>query len=227
MRKPRILVVEDREAVRSLFETMLAGYEVTAVDSGPTAALALMEHGPFEVVLTDVRLPGADGHDVLRTVKTVSPDTEVVLITAYATVPDAVAAMREGAFDYLEKPFDPDDVALVIARALESHRRRVSEAARRIEAGSEEGDPPAEGKAPRVSMTYREATEAGRIRASRSYLVALMREFDGRVTLAAERAGMERESLHRLLRRYRIRTRDFRSSPPTGGRDDHWADAPE
>src|SRR5574342_1071265 len=137
MRRPRILVVEDREAVRELLATILSGYEVTASASGPTAALSLMERGPFEVVLTDVRLPGADGHEVLRTAKAMSPDTEVVMITAYATVPEAVVAMREGAFDYLAKPFDPDDVNLVIARAVESHRHKVSEAARRIEPGGE------------------------------------------------------------------------------------------
>ncbi len=210
MRRPKILVVEDRESVRNLLATILSGYEVALAVSGPTAALALKEHGPFEVVLTDVRLPGADGHEVLRTAKAVSPETEVVMITAYAAVPDAVAAMREGAFDYLEKPFDPDDVTLVVARAVESHRRRVSEAARRIEAGIEAAAAPAEGAAARASMTFREATEAVRNRASRSYLVALLREFDGRVTLAAERAGMERESLHRLLRRYRLRAQDFK-----------------
>ncbi len=227
LRRPRILVVEDRESIRTLLETILESYEITAADSGPAAALALMEQGPFEVVLTDVRLPGADGHEVLRTVKAVSPDTQVVIITAYATVPDAVAAMREGAFDYMEKPFDPDDVSLVVARAVEEHRRRVSEVVRRIEAGSGGPAHPGEGKAPLLSMTYREATEAGHARASRSYLVALMREFDGRVTLAAARAGMERESLHRLLRRYQIRTRDFRPSSPGFGGFEPWASTAE
>lgn len=205
MRKPRILLVDDREPVLELLTIILARYDVTTAANGPRGALALLGPHPFDVALLDVRLPGADGHELLKMVKAASPGTEVVMMTAYATVRDAVAVMKEGAFDYLEKPFDPDDVALVVARALEHRRQRLSEAAL---AGARESG------AITAAMSFREAAEAGRDRASRAYLEALMREFDGRVTPAAERAGMERESLHRLLRRYRIRTRDFKHGPP-------------
>ncbi len=213
MRKPRILIIDDHQAVLDLLATILASYDVTTAANGHGAVPALLSAHAFELVLTDVRLPGTDGHEVLKVVKTVSPNTEVVMMTAYAAVPDAVAAMREGAFDYLEKPFDPDDVTLVVARALESRRQKLSEAARRIEAlAAEDG---CSGEAT-VSMSYREAAEAGRDRASRSYLAALMREFDGKVTPAAERAGMERESLHRLLRRYGVVAQDFKRRSWTG-----------
>ena len=207
MRKPRILVVDDKEPMLELLKTILSRYDVTTAANGPRGALALLGPCPFEVALLDVRLPGADGHELLKVVKTASPSTEVVMMTAFATVADAVAGMKEGAFDYIEKPFDPDDVSLVVARALERHRQTVSEAERRVEGAVEADDVD-------VSMSYREAAEAGRDRASRAYLMALLREFDGRVSQAAERAGMERESLHRLLRRYRIRTLDFRPAAP-------------
>ena len=210
MRKPRILVVDDKEPMLQLLTTILSSYDVTTAADGPRGGLALLEPHPFEVALIDVRLPGADGHELLRTVKAASPHTEVVMMTAYATVSDAVAGMKEGAFDYLEKPFDPDDVTLVVARALERRRQRLSEAASRIEGAAARG---VAGDLD-VSMSFRDAAEAGRDRASRAYLIALMREFEGKVTPAAERAGMERESLHRLLRRYRMRTRDFRHGPP-------------
>ncbi|HSB20152.1 MAG TPA: response regulator [Anaeromyxobacteraceae bacterium] len=212
MRKPRILVVDDKEPMLDLLTTILASYHVVTAANGPRAALALLGP-PFEVALVDVRLPGADGHEILQAVKTVSPDTEVVMMTAYATVPDAVAGMREGAFDYLEKPFDPDDVNLVVARALENRRQKLAEAARRMEVAGEGAGARGESQPSRVWMTYREAAEAGRDRASRSYLVALMREFGGRVTAAADRAGMERESLSRLLRRYGVRSEDFKPPP--------------
>ena len=209
MRKPRILVVDDKEPMLQLLTTILSSYDVTTAADGPRGGLALLEPQPFEVALVDVRLPGADGHELLRTVKASSPHTEVVMMTAFATVSDAVAGMKEGAFDYLEKPFDPDDVTLVVARALEHRRQRLAEAATRIE-GAAARDEVAGGLD--ASMSFRDAAEAGRDRASRAYLVALMREFEGKVTPAAERAGMERESLHRLLRRYRIRTQDYRGA---------------
>jgi DNA-binding NtrC family response regulator len=211
MRKPRILVVDDKEPMLELLTTILASYDVTTAADGTRGGLALLGPHSFDVALIDVRLPGADGHELLEVVKTASPSTEVVMMSAYATVSDAVAGMKEGAFDYLEKPFDPDDVNLVVARALERRRQRLCEAERRIE---EDPSPGRGAGALCAAMSFREAAEAGRDRASRAYLVALMKEFDGKVTPAAERAGLERESLHRLLRRYRIRTQDFRGAPP-------------
>jgi len=83
------------------------------------------------VVVTDLRMPGADGFEVLRAVKARSPETEVIMMTAYATVGDAVEAMKQGAYDYLQKPFDPDDASLVVARALERKRLREQASPRR------------------------------------------------------------------------------------------------
>ncbi len=222
MGRPRVLVVDDKRAVLDLVAAILAGYDVTVVSDSARVALALMDRHPFDVVLTDVRMPDADGHEVLDTVKIVSPDTEVVMMTGYATVPDAVAAMRRGAFEYLEKPFDPDDVLLAVARALEHRRQRLSALAERREGGGER-----EAGEAAVSLSYREALDVSRERASRSYLVALMRHFEGNVTAAAERARMERESLHRLLRRHGIRSEDFRRAAGGAGPGPRLAQAGE
>jgi two-component system response regulator AtoC len=125
MARARILVVDDRENVRALLARILGEvYEVAEAEDGQRAISLLASRG-FDVVLTDLRMPGADGFEVLRVVRSRAPDTEVVLMTAYATVEDAVAAMKQGAFDYLQKPFDPDDVSLVVARALEHRRLRT------------------------------------------------------------------------------------------------------
>lgn len=203
MTRPRVLVVDDKENMRKLFVRILGhSYDVATAIDGRDALRQLGEHS-FEVVLTDVKMPGLDGFGVLRAVKRLSPETEVVMMTAYGSVARAVEAMREGAYDYVTKPFDPDDVALVLARAVE-RRRSASQ-------GVAESPPvvvPAVGDL--AQLPYRDAVDEARDQVSREYLTVLMRDFAGNVTRAAERAGMERESLHRLLRRYGVRSEDFK-----------------
>ncbi|HSD22232.1 MAG TPA: sigma-54 dependent transcriptional regulator, partial [Anaeromyxobacter sp.] len=125
MERARVLVVDDKENILKLFARILGdAYEVTSAADGGRA-ISLIGGQEFDVIVTDLRMPGADGFEVLRAAKARSPETEVVMMTAYATVQDAVTAMKEGAYDYLQKPFDPDDATLVIARALERKRLRA------------------------------------------------------------------------------------------------------
>ena len=124
-KRGRVLVVDDKENILKLFARLLGDtYEVTCAEDG-ARALALVEAQEFDVVVSDVRMPGADGFEVLRAVKSRHPDTEVVMMTGYATVPDAVEAMRAGAFDYLQKPFLPDAPVELVARAMERRRLRL------------------------------------------------------------------------------------------------------
>ncbi len=127
MTRGRVLVVDDKENMVRLFAKILGDdYELcTAAEGG--RALALIAAQEFDVVVTDLKMPGADGFAVLRAAKSRSPDTEVIMMTAYASVQDAVLAMKQGAYDYLQKPFDPDAALLVVARALE--RKRLKEQA--------------------------------------------------------------------------------------------------
>jgi len=119
MIRPHILVIDDKANMVKLFVRILEEqYLVTTAPDG-TRALQILETRRFDLVLTDVRMPGPDGFDVLRAVKTRYPETEVVLITAFSSIPSAVEAIRRGAYDYLTKPFDPDDLLLILARALE------------------------------------------------------------------------------------------------------------
>ncbi|XXF75215.1 sigma-54 dependent transcriptional regulator [Myxococcaceae bacterium GXIMD 01537] len=121
----RVLVVDDKENILKLFARLLGdAHEVTCAGDG-ARALALLDAREFDVVVSDVRMPGADGFEVLRSVKSRQPDTEVVMMTGYATVPDAVEAMRAGAFDYLQKPFHPDATVEVVERAMERRRLRL------------------------------------------------------------------------------------------------------
>jgi DNA-binding NtrC family response regulator len=128
MRRARILVVDDKENMRRLFARLLSEtHDVVCAEDG-TRALALLADRPFDLVVTDIRMPGADGFEVLRAVGDLDAGTEVVLMTAYATVEKAVEAIKAGAYDYLQKPFEPDHALRVIERALE--RRRLREEAR-------------------------------------------------------------------------------------------------
>jgi len=133
MTRARILVVDDKENMLKLFARILGeDCELTTAADG-ARALSLVAAQEFDVVVTDIRMPAADGFEVLAAVKSRSPDTEVVMMTGYATVQDAVEAMKRGAYDYLEKPFDPDAAALVVSRALERRRLRLQAATLRKE----------------------------------------------------------------------------------------------
>jgi two-component system response regulator HydG len=129
MSRPRVLVCDDKENFTKLFQRILPDdkYDVTTASDG-ARALGLLSATSFDVIVTDIRMPGADGLDVLREARARDPDVEVILMTAFATVPAAVDAMRQGAFDYLAKPFEPDEAVLVVERALE--RRRLRQQAR-------------------------------------------------------------------------------------------------
>ena len=121
--RPRVLVVDDEARVAGVVATALgrAGYECETCASG-AAALAALEERAADVVVTDWRMPEMDGVELLRRLRARWPNLPVILLTAYGTIPSAVAAMREGAFDYVTKPFDNDDLRAAVSRALELAR---------------------------------------------------------------------------------------------------------
>ena len=115
-----ILVVDDEQSMRELLEILLgkAGHEVTAA-SDAAGALARLATTGFDLVVTDLRLGRASGLDILKAVKTSSPATEVVVVTAFATTETAIQAMKAGAYDYVLKPFKVEELKLVVEKALE------------------------------------------------------------------------------------------------------------
>ncbi len=134
----RVLVADDKQNILKLLERVLGDqYDVTTAPDG-ARALALLSSTRFDVVLTDIRMPGADGFEILREVKSSAPDTEVILMTAYGSVSKAVEAMKNGAFHYLTKPFEPDEAALLVERAVE--RKRLREQARNWKSVLEQAD---------------------------------------------------------------------------------------
>lgn len=113
-----ILIVDDEETVRdSLYNWFLEdGYHVECAENAKKA-LAMMESGHFDIVLADIKMPGMDGLEMLRRIKSLKNDTIVIVMTAFATVNTAVKALKDGAFDYVTKPFDPDDLSHLIRNA--------------------------------------------------------------------------------------------------------------
>ena len=120
MSKKRILVVDDDESLRRVMQMQLeeAGYEVLAAAQGQDA-LALIEDTTPALVITDLKMPGISGLDLLRKLREAYPETTVIMITAFGTVSTAVEAMKAGAYDYITKPVDYEQLMLVVNRAME------------------------------------------------------------------------------------------------------------
>jgi len=134
MNAPRILIAEDDKVQREILYDILeeAGYEVGAYGS-PCDALTALETDTYDLLLTDLRMPEMDGLELLREALRLRPELSVVVMTAYATVQTAVTAMKEGATDYLAKPFDKDELLVVVDKAIEqSNLRRENEQLRKL-----------------------------------------------------------------------------------------------
>lgn len=115
-----ILVVDDEEVMRTLLSDVLtdAGYKVDAVSSAEEAIIKNQEN-KYSIVITDLKMPGASGVEVLKKVKSVDSDICVVVVTAYPSIESVIEVMREGAYDYIMKPFNIDEIKLIINRASE------------------------------------------------------------------------------------------------------------
>jgi two-component system response regulator PilR (NtrC family) len=127
----RLLVVDDEEVIRDVLETLFTreGYEVTTAADG-TEAIAVFETEPFDVVLLDLMLPDRSGLEVLRELRRRDADAVIVIVTAYSSIEGAIEAMREGAFHYIPKPFQNEEVLLTVHKGAEA--RRLTEENRRL-----------------------------------------------------------------------------------------------
>jgi len=114
----RVLVVDDEPMIVSLLSTILRekGWDVTEAQSG-TAGIDLLDRARFDVILTDLLMPGDSGIDLLRAAKEIHPDVEVILMTGFATADTAIEAMRNGAFHYILKPLKPEEVVNLVEKA--------------------------------------------------------------------------------------------------------------
>jgi two-component system NtrC family response regulator len=128
-----VLVVDDEKNYLVVLEDLLqdAGYEVLTASSG-SQAIEIIQQTPVDTVLSDIKMPGISGIDLLETIKVLDPDLPVILMTAYAEVDQAVSAMKNGALDHIQKPFDNRDIRRAIERGVE--RRSLMKNIRHLEA---------------------------------------------------------------------------------------------
>lgn len=156
MPNPRILVVDDEmivcESCRRILEE--EGYEVETALSGEEAFRKMRENS-FEIVITDLKMPGIDGMEVLRTLKKEYPETIIIMITGFSTVETAVEAMKLGAFDYIPKPFTPDEVSIVVKKAIEQKSLLLENIYLRQELQEKYGFHNIVGKSKRMQEIYR------------------------------------------------------------------------
>ena len=127
MRKVKILVVDDEAIVRESLSDWLkdVGYQVLTAENGHKA-LDVIEREKPGIMIADLVMPGMDGIELMKGAKELQPNIEVIIITAYASIPTAIAAIKEGAYDYIEKPFCPERAEILINKLAE-YRELVEE----------------------------------------------------------------------------------------------------
>ena len=159
MGRDKILIIDDEPSLREVLAMVLgrAGYDVREAASGE-AGLAMFDRWRPDLVVTDLTMPGIDGLEVLRQVKVrstqASRDVPVILVTAYASTASAVAAMKEGAFDYVAKPFQNDELRLLVAKALAMRKLEEENARLRAALGDRYGFAQLVGTSPRMQEVY-------------------------------------------------------------------------
>ena len=117
--KSKILIVDDEKAIRESVSLVLSeeGYK-TEIASNGNEALEFLNEQDYDVLITDLKMPGMDGIELIKKSMKICPQTSVIIITAHASVESAIEALRIGAFDYILKPFDFDDLILKVQRLL-------------------------------------------------------------------------------------------------------------
>jgi len=153
--QPRILVVDDERSMQEFLEILLRkeGYDVATAGDVPGALLAL-DADDFDLVISDIQMPDRSGLDLLRALRQAQPDVVVIMITAFATTETALAAMKEGAYDYITKPFKVDEIKLVVKKALEKKLLAAENARLRHELRSERQQRPLVGNSSRMQQLY-------------------------------------------------------------------------
>jgi DNA-binding NtrC family response regulator len=152
----RILIVDDEKQIRRILSVLLAekGFKIAEADSGETALSLLTEFQP-QIVLLDLSLPGMDGLETLKQMLEKKPQIDCIIMTAYGTIRSAVQAMRLGAFDYLAKPFDNDELLMIIQRALHVRSLGAELEALRSELEASYGFSEIVGISPRMREVFR------------------------------------------------------------------------
>jgi len=150
--KAAILVVDDDEVMRQTLSDVLKkrGYGVSTAETGGQT-LSYIKDKPFDLVLLDIRLPDMDGLDVLKRIKELDGDLMVIVMTAYSDVQTAVTAMKSGAYHYIDKPFELEELKILIQKALETQSLRNEIRRLQRQKGEKHQDIEIDGNSPLIS----------------------------------------------------------------------------
>jgi len=210
--KPCILVIDDEETVRESLAGWLTedGYEVETAPDGPSG-LARLRAKDYAVLLVDLKMPGMDGLEVLSKAREIRQEISVIIMTAYATVGTAVQAMKQGAHDYLMKPFEPEDLSRLVEHLT---RERVPG-----REGVLERDATSRGSGitePRVEpAAIPPAVPAGLVASGtaaeslreveRKHIVGILTQLGWNISRSARALGIDRVTLYNKIKKYGIR----------------------
>ena len=203
----KVLIIEDDAALRASIVQTLELEDLEPIPTGSfTQARRTIRSNFRGVILSDIKMPDHDGFDVLKFVQDRDPDLPVVLSTGFSDVPTAMRAIRQGAYDYLEKPCDPDRLVDTIRRALDHRALVLQNRAYREELENQNHV--------NVGGTLAEQMESQ----ERAIIERALSSENGKVNKAAERLGIPRNTLYDRMTRLRIVAKAFRSD--AGAADD-------
>ncbi|MDH3211234.1 MAG: sigma-54 dependent transcriptional regulator [Myxococcales bacterium] len=165
--KARILVVDDERSMQEFLEIFFRseGYEVATAEDLQSALLHV-EGNDFDVVVTDIRMPGGSGIDLLHAIVETSPETVVIMMTAFASTETAIAAIKEGAYDYITKPFKVEEVRIVVEKALEKKLLSSENRRLRTELRSRDRDRSIIGSSPAMQRIFEILTQVADTKAN-------------------------------------------------------------
>lgn len=225
MMSKRILVVDDEADIRRLIRGILEdeGYEVIEAENSKQAAEQFEKESP-DLAILDIWLQASekDGLEILESFKTASPHFPVLMISGHGNIETAVQAIKQGAYDFIEKPFKSDRLLLMMARALEKSDLQKENAALKKQGNVIENF--LSTVVPALSLQQGQNTQkydlplrAAREAFERDYLLAQIEKFDGNITKTAAFIGMERAALHRKLKSLDISLNDAQNNIKDSG----------
>lgn len=195
---PLFLVVDDEEIVRESLASWLAedGYQVEVAPDGK-AAVAKLAEKPYAVLLLDLKMPGMDGLAVLTEAHRLQPDAAAIIMTAYATVDTAVAAMKQGAHDYLVKPFEPEELSALVGKLVQQQAVRArGTILTPMDLEIALPGTPSAGK-PEPGDSLKEV--------ERRHIAATLRQQNWNISRTARALEIDRVTLYNKIKRYQIR----------------------